>query len=111
MLYVDGDITMNAAREVIKVISAADIRSLYADPITWDRYETIVDEQLGLSCVDVGCNFSYDDTYRLNADPIRANICDVSSALEYETFLAAVNGNIQQPKIAMALGSITKDNF
>ena len=81
MLDVDGDITMHAAREKNKVISAADLSSLYSDPITWVRYKTIVDEQLGLSCVDAGSNFSDRDTYRLNADPIRANICDVSSAL------------------------------
>ena len=41
----------------------------------------IVDEQLCLSCVDEGSNFSDDDTYRLNADTFRDNICDVSSAL------------------------------
>ena len=111
MLDVDGDITMRAAREKNELISAADISSLYDDSITWDCYKTIVDEQLGLSCVDEGSNFSDDDTYRLNADPIFANICDVSSALESETFLAAANGNMKQSKIAMALGGVTKDDF
>ena len=42
VLDVDGDITMHAACELNEVISAADISSLYADPITWDRYKTIV---------------------------------------------------------------------
>ena len=37
MLDVDGDITMHDVREQNEVISAADISSLYADPITWDR--------------------------------------------------------------------------
>ena len=111
MLDVYGDITMNAASEQNEVISAADIISLYDNSITQDCYETIVDEQLGLSCVDAGGNFYDDDTYRLNADSIRANICNVSSALEPETFLAAANGNTQQSKMAMALGSVTKDDF
>ena len=111
MLDVDGDIIVHAARERNVVISGAGLSSLYSDPITRDRYKTIVDEQLGLSCVDEGSNFSDDDTYRLNADPICANICDVSSALEYETFLEAANGNMQQSKISMALGSVSKDDF
>ena len=111
MLDIDGDITMHVARELNELMSVADISSLYADPIPWDRYKTIVDQKLDLSCVDAGNNFSDDDTYRLNADPICANICDVSSALEYETFLEAANGNMQQSKISMALGSVSKDDF
>ena len=58
-----------------------------------------MDEQLSLSCVDAGSNFSGDYTYLLNTDPIHANICDVSSALEYETFLAAANGNMKNQKL------------
>ena len=96
MLDVDDDITMHAAHEQNEVISLDDLRTLYADPITWDSYETIVNEKLGLSCVDTGRKISDDDTYRFNADPIRDNICDVSSAPETETFLAAANGNMQQ---------------
>ena len=111
MLDVDGDITMRAAREKKELISAADISSLYADPITWDIYETIGGEKLGLSCVNAGSNVSDDDTYRFYADPIRANICDVISAIEPETFIEATNGNMQQSKMAMALGSVTKDDY
>ena len=111
MLDVDDDITMHAAHEQNEVISLDDLRTLYADPITWDIYETIGGEKLGLSCVNAGSNVSDDDTYRFYADPIRANICNVSSALEPETFLAAANGNMQQSKMAMALGSVTKDDF
>ena len=73
--------------------------------------KTIVYEKLGLSCVDAGSNFSDGDTYRLNADPICANICNVISDLESETFLAAENDNMKQSKMAMALGSVTKDDF
>ena len=54
MLDVDGVITMHAAREQNEVISEADLSIIYADEITWDRYKKIVDEQLGLSCVDAG---------------------------------------------------------
>ena len=57
-----------------KVITDANIRSLYADTITWDCYETIVNEQLGLLCLGTGSNFYDDDNYRLNADPFCANI-------------------------------------
>ena len=62
MLDVDSYIAMHATREQNKVIFAADIISLYADPINWDRYYIIVDEQLGLSYVDAGSNFSDDHT-------------------------------------------------
>ena len=62
MLDVDGVITMHDAREQNEVISEADLSIIYADEITWDRYEKIVDEQLGLSCVDAGSNFSDYDT-------------------------------------------------
>ena len=62
MLDFDSDIAMHATRERNKVISAADLISLYADPINWDRYYIIVDEQLGLSYVDAGSNFSDDHT-------------------------------------------------
>ena len=61
--------------------------------------------------MDAGSNFADDDTYYLNADPICANTCDVSSALEPEIFLADANGNMQQSKMSMTLGSVTKDDF
>ena len=61
--------------------------------------------------MDAGSNFSDDDIYYLNVDPICANTCDVSSFLEPETFLADANGNMQQSKMSMTLGSVTKDDF
>ena len=108
---VDVSITMHASCEQNEVISADDIISLYYYPITWDPYKNIAEEQLGLSCVEAGSKFSDDDTYGLNADPIRSNICDVSSDLESETFLEYTNGNMQQSQMAMYLGSVTKDDF
>ena len=61
--------------------------------------------------MDAGSNFSDDDTYHLNTDTTRDKICDVRITLEYETFLAAANGNLQQSKMAMAMGSVTKYYF
>ena len=61
--------------------------------------------------MDAVSNFSDDDTYSLNADKISAKIFNVSSAIEPETSLAAANGNMQQSKMDMALGGVTKDDF
>jgi hypothetical protein len=90
-LDADGDIAICDVKTPTQIITDANIGSLYAEPLHWDRYEEIVDEQFQISCLDSGAPFDDDEAYKLNQDPIRAHLSDVGGVYKPEVFAAKLN--------------------
>ena len=111
MLDSDGDIIARERAIQSELITEADVSGLYVEPLPWKRYDELVDKQFDLSCINSGVPFDEHEACKLNEDPIRATISEVNGMFEPEIFAATMNDSVQRSKVAMALGSMTKNDF
>jgi hypothetical protein len=62
-------------------------------------------------CINSGAPFHNDEACKLNKDAIRASILEVNGMFEPEIFAASMNDGVQRSKVAMAMGSMTTNDF
>ena len=84
--------------------------SIYAEPLQWNRYEEIIDEQFQISCINSGIPFNDDESCKLNKDPIRVHILDVSGVYAPEVFVATLRDNVLCSEVAMVMVSVTTND-
>lgn len=125
--YIDHDGDLIQPREISipknDVVTAADVSELYAEPLTWDRFDEIVDTNLADDVIDLSGPVGPGTTAQLD-DGFSAEISDVSvdtpevepaawvlhsepNETNPERFADRIAQRVRDAKIAMALGSMT----
>jgi hypothetical protein len=87
----------------------SDVSELYAEPCTWDHFQTQVDNRLDDAC-DLYTPLSDDDVTMMTNDGIRAQVASISSVLEPSFFTAILEDQAMISKLSMAVGSTTIDD-
>ena len=109
MVDVDGTIARYDRRPPSPIVGATLVAETYADPVTWDYFDTAVDH--ACDSFDAPSSiFTDDDVITFSTYGIRVQVAQLEGALDPMIFSALVDESSRMSKVAMAMGSMNLDD-